>query len=72
MRADLEAAIVHEPIPQKLSVFKPCNPALEVGPLWHVVDVPAGIVVARCDSWADALEVAAHHLRAALTPEVCS
>ena len=64
MHANLEAAIV-----QKLSVFKVCHPAQHVGPSWYVVDVPAGIVVARRYTWPDALESAAHYLRAALTPE---
>lgn len=72
MRDNLEAAIVHEPIVQKLSVFKLCHPALDAGPSWYVVDVPAGIVVARRYSWADALESAAHYLRAAIAPEVCA
>ena len=69
MPDNLEAAIVHEPIEQKLSVFKLGHPALDAGPSWYVVDVPAGIVVARRYSWPDALESAAHYLRAALTPE---
>lgn len=67
MLDNLQAARVHSEPPQKLSVFKQGDPSC-----WLVVDVPAGIVIGKANSWADALESAAHYLRAALTPEVCS
>lgn len=68
MLADLEAARVHSEPPQKLYVFKQGHR----DPFWLVVDRPAGIVVGKADSWAEALEVAALYLRAALSLEVCS
>lgn len=68
MLDNLEAAIVHEPIEQKLSVFKVSYPAHR-GPQWCVVDVPAGTVVGRCDTWADALE---HAQTILAIREVCS
>ena len=57
--------IVHEPLTQKLSVFK-------FRTEWLIVDIPAGIVVARRYTWPLAIEFADHYIRAALTHEVCS
>ena len=52
-------------MPDKFYIFK-------YEGVWLVVNIPAALIVDRCRSWADALEVAAHHLRAAIAPEVCS
>lgn len=78
MHANLEAARVHSEPPQKLQVFRSrdcghpefidCACAVP----WYVVDKPAGVVLAKTNDWPLALEFAANHLRAALTPEVCS
>lgn len=65
MRDNLTPAIVHEPLVQKLSVFK-------FRTEWLIVDIPAGIVVARRYTWPLAIEFADHYIRAALTPEACS
>lgn len=72
MHSNLEPAIVHDPIPQKISVFKICHPGLCVGPSWYVIDVPAGTVIARRYSWPEALETGAHYLRAALNAEAAA
>ena len=65
MLDNLTPASVHEPLTQKLSVFK-------FRAEWLIVDIPAGIVVARRYTWPLAIEFADHYIRAALTPEVCS
>ena len=62
MLDNLTPAIVHEPLTQKLSVFK-------FRTEWLIVDIPAGIVVSKCQTWAEALE----HAQTILdVREVCS
>ena len=53
MLDNLPPAIVHEPLTQKLSVFK-------FRTEWLIVDIPAGIVVARRYTWPLAIEFADH------------
>lgn len=65
MLDNLRAARVTDGPKQKLSVFK-------FRAEWLIVDIPAGIVVARRYTWPLAIEFADHYIRAALTPEVCS
>ena len=63
MLDNLEAARVHSEPPQKLSIFKQGEPSC-----WLVVDVPAGIVIGKANSWPLALEFADNYIRTALTP----
>lgn len=70
MLDNLEPAIVHEPAPQKLEIFSQpdcghpdCTVCIPFRP-WYVVDKPAGMIVAKCDTWPHALEFAAHYLKA--------
>lgn len=62
----------------RLSIFKqpacghPHCEICEPNRTWYVLNVPAGLIVAKLPSWTDALDYAANYLRAALTPEVCS
>ena len=65
MLGDLQAARVHSEPKEKLSVFK-------FRAEWLVVDIPAGLVVHRCRTWAEALESAQIILNVALIREVCS
>ena len=65
MLDNLRAARIIDGPKQKLSVFK-------FRTIWLIVDIPAGIVVARRSTWPLAIEFADHYIRAALTPEVCS
>ena len=62
---NLQAARVHSEPKQKLYVFKFLAE-------WLVIDIPAGLVVHRTRTWAEALEAAQIILNSALIREVCS
>ena len=62
MLGSLRAARIIDGPKQKLSVFK-------FRAEWLVVDIPAGLVVSKCQTWAEALELAQTILD---VREVCS
>lgn len=78
MLGSLEAAHVYDEPAQKIQIFSqpdcghPSCTTCVPGRPWYVVDKPAGMIVGKCDTWAHALDFAAHYLRADLNVEVCS
>ena len=68
--ADLEAARVHTDPTPKLYVWKQARCGFDTctvcvpGREWFVIEKPSGRIVAKCHSFATALEFAAHYLTA--------
>lgn len=77
MRADLIAA-PPLPDPSRLYVWKQARCGFEMctqcvpGREWWITETPSGRIIAKCRTWAEAIETAADYLRAALGPEACS